>query len=517
MSTIEINHSTQELTTTLERKNQFGEVFTPFSIIEEMIDAIPLDIVSSPTTTWLDPASGTGYYPMVIFNRLMSSPDLIKAYPSLRERRSHIWREQLRMCEINPENLERIRKNCAISKSEFKGKFCSAFSPPTDTTTLFSTDFFELDREKLFQPNGFDIIIGNPPYNVDGNRKVPTNSHQKKKNDGRTVWMDFIHHSLSLLKDGGFLSMIVPSLWLKQDKAKMYHTLLQWDITHIRSFSNTETTLIFKNQAQTPVCWFVLRKRHVSPLLHPRMIRILGSGYHGLRENTCDFTPQWEEYRFKKGMPIPMRNIGIIRELMPSLEKYGSLGRRIRKTNMPRNDIELSQNPDELHPYPAIKSCLLTQRITDLNKKGLDRIPAKLSLQWSNKPCRYLGVSKIVMPHKMYGIPFFDRTGMYGISNRDNYVLSTEEGFSLEDLERIHSYLQLPMIQAIFDSTRYRMRYLEKYAFEFIPDITHPACSLEIIQKVFDTIQKKYGVVMYYPCYYYPDTLLNTCLNNPVE
>jgi hypothetical protein len=33
-------------------------------------------------------------------------------------------------------------------------------------------------------------------------------------------------------------------------------------------------------------------------------------------------------------------------------------------------------------------------------------------------------------------------------------------------------FLNSKLIAAVFDSTRYRMMYLEKYAFDFIPDIT---------------------------------------------
>ena len=75
------------------------------------------------------------------------------------------------------------------------------------------------------------------------------------------------------------------------------------------------------------------------------------------------------------------------------------------------------------------------------------------------------GVKKIVLAHKMYGFPFLDDEGNYGISNRDNYII-------LNDNEKIKYFLSTKLALYIFESTRYRMKYLEKYAFEFIPDIT---------------------------------------------
>ena len=78
---------------------------------------------------------------------------------------------------------------------------------------------------------------------------------------------------------------------------------------------------------------------------------------------------------------------------------------------------------------------------------------------------------RIILAHKMYGLPFLDLPGEYGVSNRDNYIISGTD-YSLEELERIYNLLCCPIILDIYDSTRYRMRYLEKYAFRFIPDIT---------------------------------------------
>ena len=46
----------------------------------------------------------------------------------------------------------------------------------------------------------FDYIIGNPPFNCNGMKKVHTNNNVKKKNDGKTIWIDFLKKSISILK-----------------------------------------------------------------------------------------------------------------------------------------------------------------------------------------------------------------------------------------------------------------------------------------------------------------------------
>ena len=68
----------------------------------------------------------------------------------------------------------------------------------------------------------------------------------------------------------------------------------------------------------------------------------------------------------------------------------------------------------------------------------------------------------------MYGFPYLDQEG-YGISNRDNYII---KDYSLSELLSIKKFLTTRLAFVIFEATRYRMKYLERYAFEFLPDIT---------------------------------------------
>ena len=69
----------------------------------------------------------------------------------------------------------------------------------------------------------------------------------------------------------------------------------------------------------------------------------------------------------------------------------------------------------------------------------------------------------------MYGFPYLDKTGQYGISSRDNYVILKE---NIEDLVILQKFLSTNTALYLFEATRYRMKYLERYAFQLIPDIT---------------------------------------------
>lgn len=68
----------------------------------------------------------------------------------------------------------------------------------------------------------------------------------------------------------------------------------------------------------------------------------------------------------------------------------------------------------------------------------------------------------------MYGFPYIDKDGAYGISNRDNYII---KNYKEHELQIIKDFFSTKTALYIFETTRYRMKYLERYAFEFVPDI----------------------------------------------
>ena len=60
----------QTFTISKEQKSEYGEIFTPFYLIEAMFEAIPKELFSNPDLKWLDPGAGTGYFSMYLFNKL---------------------------------------------------------------------------------------------------------------------------------------------------------------------------------------------------------------------------------------------------------------------------------------------------------------------------------------------------------------------------------------------------------------------------------------------------------------
>ena len=54
---------------------------------------------------------------------------------------------------------------------------------------------------------------------------------------------------------------------MKPDKEQLYEYMIQYDIQYLNCMSNTKTNKIFKGNAQTPSCFFLLTKQQSSNVM----------------------------------------------------------------------------------------------------------------------------------------------------------------------------------------------------------------------------------------------------------
>jgi hypothetical protein len=441
----------KDLQTTSENKSKYGEVYTPLSLVQLMLAIIPSSTFKNPFFKWLDPGSGTGHFFIILYFKLLDG--LQDILPDIEQRKNHIINEMLYMVEIRPENVKILRILFGDTANIFEGNFLDYNTPQTS----------DLYQQKQI-PLQFDIVIGNPPFNSQGLKKVPT-SNANKKNDGITIWSAFVIKSISLLKeDSGILCMFIPSIWLKPDKQGMYKFLMQYDIQYLNCFSNTTTNAIFHGHAQTPSCFFLLTKRETTNII-----------------SIYDFNiRKYVQYFLNSGDPIPVFGQEIINKLRQFCYLQNGIINTLDviKTNMPPKGTFLSPTKTDEYLFPNVTTCKLKK----------DNSP-ELIINYSTKPLKFAGIPKLILAHKMYGFPYLDITGEYGISNRDNYVIIKED---ITDLVKIQHFLSTKTALYLFEATRYRMKYLEKYAFQLIPDI----CLLTEFPKHItdETIAKYFGL-----------------------
>jgi len=404
-------------------KELYGEVETPLFFVEKMFEMIPKYIFKNKDLKWLDVGSGNGVFSMYLYNILFKSLEDVIINPQ--ERKAHIIENMIYMVEIND-----------IYETEMIYHFGSKVN-------LYIQDFLQ-----YFNLPKIDIIIGNPPFNSNSIKKVPTNKVKKKTNDGHTIWVDIIKKSLRILNENGYLLTIIPCMWMKPDKASMYQTITQYKIHILKTLSGNKANKVFKKQAQTPCSYFLLQKKPTDGIIPI---------YDEEKQNIVN-------YNFLPNYPIPIYGATVINKLKKYVVIYGHL--KVNKTNDISKKCKISDIKSEEFMNPNIHTCHLN---------GLD---PKLVIKYSDIPCSYFAIPKIVMAHGMYGFPFYDPSGNYGISNRDKFVIFNK---TREEFKILFEFLNTKLARYLFEATRYRMKYLEKYIFELIPNICNlPELPLKI-------------------------------------
>ena len=441
---LNLNDDNQNMIIDIKNKEIYGDVPTPYSLIEKIFNLFPEDLFKNPNLVWLDPCVGKGYFAIYLFHKLYNNLDV--SIPNSEERKQHILKNMIFMCEINSEYYDNLYS--------IFGKDCN----------LYCGDFFSFN-------GNFNIILGNPPFTVNGFIKTPTNNNLNKKHDGQNAWFEFIKHSISLIKNNGMLNFIVPSLWLRPDRNKVYNYMFQFDINKINCMTNTETNNVFNGNAQTPTCFFLLTKRK--------------------NKNKLDvFDPKLKKYicyPYNFGEMIPVHSVSVFLKMKQYVDKYGSIN--IRKTNVPNNKITFSETETTLYKYKNISTC-------KLRNIGKNKEETYIEYNYSDKPSDFYKTEKLVLAHKMYGFPFYDKDGSYGISKRDNYIITDRTS---DHYYRLGNFLSTKFIRYVFEGSRYRMKYIDRHVFDCIPDITiykfFKLTSKEV--KVIDNFYKKYYKTFY--------------------
>lgn len=455
--------------------DSYGIIYTPLNFVEKVLEIIPNHFFKNPIKC-LDIGSGTGNFSKVLFKNILNNTQVKREKKESEEkfniRKSLIALKSITMIDINEKHIEILRESFGKDANIIKCDF------------LNNDDNFFLSQ----QNNKFDLIIGNPPYNINGKIKTPTNNNIIKKNDGITVYPKFVEKALDLLNDDGLLCFIIPIIWLKPDKYNLYYLLTGYKILKLHILNNFESNKLFNYKCQTPTCYFLLQKTKNDIIKNDN--KNIEDTYKIL--NIFDkFERKYVEYKLCNNLPIPIHGISIINKFIEKTRSYGNL--KIIKTNLPSKNVMISNIKSEIYCFENIKSCnkkrekknqkldnnILNNNISNNisnhdisntfdNELHIFHNDYELVINYSNKELIYYKVPKLIMAHKVYGIPHLDLSGNYGISTRDNYII---KDYKINELEFLKYFFESKTIMFIFSTTRYRMQYLEKYCFEFIPDI----------------------------------------------
>lgn len=400
-------------------KEIFGYVETPEILVKSLINLLPNELFCKENLKWLDPGCGNGAISKEIVNRLTNE---------LNKSKDDVCNNNIYMIEYNPFFIPNLKDMFGLNAN------------------IDDTDFL------LYSPEiKFDVIVSNPPYNFNGLKSIPKKRRSNKK--WIPIWHSFLDKSLELLKPNGYMCVIVPASWLKYDELNMYNTLTQYKIHKMICYNSYESYKIFSKKVQIPCTMFLLQKKPTDFII-PIMDNITG-----------------EYVNFTLSTPfrsIPMKNISIINKLLKYSEYYGSLSKYVLITPSPARKFVFNNETTPEFSYKNIKSCKINSGTPEYE------------YCWSKKPGPFhcSGLSKLILAHSVFGFPYLDSNGEIGISTRGKFIIIT----NITYLKNLYKLLNLKSIQFLFTSTQYRMRFLDKSIFDFIPDFSKiPGFSFDYI------------------------------------
>jgi hypothetical protein len=251
----------------------------------------------------------------------------------------------------------------------------------------------ELNINQTFQVDGFDLVIGNPPYN----------DKSGNKGKGHTLWTVFIDRSLDKwLVENGYLCFVNPSLW-RQINHPLFLKMKEKQIVSLSIHNVKDGLKMFR--CSTRYDFYVLQNKPVSS---STIIRC---------EDNVVVKEDIRDWLF-----IPNKMFQEIKDLMNGNQKL--------EVNKYRSNYGSDKKWTKKERTEEFKY----QIVYTINKENV------ISKLWSNRNDNgHFGVCKFIFSN---GAGFYcDFLGEYGLS---------EWAYSIEDTEE-----NLPKIERTFRSKRF--------------------------------------------------------------
>ena len=186
---------------TVEEKRNNAEIPTPVILVNKMLNVIPAGYWKT-HKTFFEPCCGKGNFVLGIFDKLYEG--LEESVPNKTERIRIIMRS-IYYSDITPMNIFITTELLKCHIQHYTGKNETDYS-----FNSYVGDTLQMNLEEQFNINGFDAVIGNPPYN--GSGSVGT---------GNSIWQNFTTTALNnWIVKNGLLLFVHPSGWRKPDSKR---------------------------------------------------------------------------------------------------------------------------------------------------------------------------------------------------------------------------------------------------------------------------------------------------------
>jgi len=336
-------------------KKTFGEVFTPFELVEEMLSKLPLEVWSNKDLKWVDPACGTGNFLLVVRDRLMKGLENVIVDET--EREKWILEEMLHGVDLQERN---------IILCKLRLDFGHQYKLNVETHDSLTFDFWRMK---------FDVVVGNPPY------QAPQEA-TGKRGGGDQLWDKFVDLCLDkLVADNGYLCFVHPAVWRKPLSA-MWEKMSMLQFLYLEIHDAKDGKKMFN--AGTRYDFYVLQNKQCS---EPTIV-VDEDGH----KSTVDFR-EWPW--------LPNGEFGLIRKIL-TINANESAGILFSRGNYGSDREWMSSNQDDGHPYPCVHTTAKSKGVicwwSSVNDKG------------------FFGIPKVIFGDGGTAYPFIDLLGEYGMT-----------------------------------------------------------------------------------------------------
>jgi site-specific DNA-methyltransferase (adenine-specific) len=202
------------------------EVFTPPHIAQKMLDLLPSEVWSNPDLKFLDPVCKTGVFLRECASRLMAGLSVVM--PDEDRRREHIFRNMLFGISITELTGHISRRSVYYSKDASSSYSIVTFDDPQGHLKYFRSNHtfingrcsicgspeaiergsalenyaYSFIHEKDIYKMKFDVVIGNPPYQLEDGGFGASAS---------PIYHLFVNKAIGL--DARYVSFIIPARW----------------------------------------------------------------------------------------------------------------------------------------------------------------------------------------------------------------------------------------------------------------------------------------------------------------
>lgn len=465
------------------------EVLTPPEIANAMLDMLPQELFRSPDTKFLDPGCKSGVFLREIAKRL--NEGLKDQIPDVEKRMDHIMKNQLFAIAItqitgllsrrsiycskdassrfsvarfdNSDGNIRYRRiehtwNGIGKKEEQKCLLCGAPRKQFDRGEEMETHAYEFIHmgksfEKELKDMKFDVIIGNPPYQLsDGGSKA----------SATPIYQLFVNQAKKL--NPRYLTMIIPSRWFSGGKGlddfrdEMLHD------KRIRSIVDFfDPNECFPGiDLSGGVCYFLWNRERTGTCEITSHV----NGKKSTMERPLLETGSSTLIRFNEAIPI-MRRIQAKAEpsfssLISSRKPFGL------STSCP---IHKTKNPGDILIYAYPNNGYISRSLVTQNKDSLGKYKILISYAYGERGS---------FPYFVIGKPF--------LAEKDSCCSETylivDSSNDKTRLENIMTYMKTKLFRFLV-LLRKNTQHATKTVYEFVPmqDFSKPWTDEELYKK----------------------------------